>query len=366
MNIKVKNIITIVLLGLIILISGLMLLFGNKKVYSQSERRKLESFPEITFDNIRSGSYMTAFESALKDNFPLRDSLRTVKAHTSKTVFNQLDNNGFYACRGHISRLLYPLKYEMLDFASEKFFNIYKIYFENTDAEVYFSIVPDKNMFLGENYLTIDYYQLFEYMKQKNNYMNYIDITDLLSADDYYNTDTHWKQESIADVADRIAGSMGTELENNFKQSTASDSFYGVYYGQSALWFKPDSINYLSNNIIENCKVTIYPNGKPLENKVYDYEKLNGKDPYEFFLSGSQSIVKIDNPDCKNNKKLIIFRDSFASSLAPLLISGYKNITLIDTRYINPAYLNSFIDIEADDVLFIYSTLILNSSLGIR
>lgn len=366
MNIKFKNIITVILMCSIILIFGIVLLLGKNKTYSESERRKLESFPEITFENIISGNYMTDFEAAITDNFPVRDTFRKVKAYTSKIAFHKLDNNGIYTCDGHISKLLYPLKFEMLDYSAEKFQNVYNAYFKNTDAKVYFSIVPDKNMFLANGHLSIDYQQLFSYMKNKTDYMKYIDITDLLSADDYYKTDTHWKQECITDVAERIACEMGVNLENDFIENTASDNFYGVYYGQSAFEFKTDKIKYLTDDVIEKSIVTIYPNGKPIESKVYDKEKLSGKDSYEFFLSGAQPIVKIENPNCKNNKKLIIFRDSFASSLTPLLISGYSNITLVDTRYIDPSYLKSFIDIEADDVLFIYSTLILNSSLGIR
>lgn len=363
---KTKNIITIVLMSVIVIIFSILLFFGNREGYSESERRKLADFPKINLESIIKGEYMTAFESAATDNFPFRDSFRSVKAYTSMIAFNQLDNNGIYTNNGHISKLEYPLKYDMLDFASEKFQNIYGTFFENTDANVYFSVIPDKNMFLANGRLSMNYEEIFSYMKDKTSYMDYIDIVDLLSEDDYYRTDSHWKQDKITDVAERIALSMGAGFDKNFTVNTATDNFYGVYYGQSALKFKPDSINYLSNEAIENCNVTIYPNGKPIKSIVYNTEKLKDKDPYEFFFSGSQPIINIENPICDNGKTLIIFRDSFGSSLAPLLISGYSNITLVDTRYIDPTYLTGFVDTNADDVLFIYSTLILNSSLGIR
>ena len=59
---------------------------------------------------------------------------------------------------------------------------------------------------------------------------------------------------------------------------------------------------------------------------------------------------------------MIIFRDSFASSLAPLLIPYYQKITLIDLRYININYIAPQIDFQNKDVLFLYSTLIVNNS----
>ncbi len=363
---KAKNIITITLMSVIVIILSILLIFRNREVYSESERRKLAGFPKISLESVIKGEYMTDFESAATDNFPFRDSFRSVKAYTSMIALNQLDNNGIYTNNGHISKLEYPLKYDMLDFASEKFKNIYSTFFENTDSNVYFSVIPDKNIFLANGRLSMDYEEVFSYMKEKTSYMDYIDIVDLLSEDDYYKTDSHWKQEKITDVAERIALSMGAGFDKNFTVNTATDNFYGVYYGQSALRFKPDSIKYLSDQAMENCRVTIYPNGKPIKSTVYNTEKLNDKDPYEFFLSGAQPIVNIENSLCDNEKKLIIFRDSFGSSLAPLLVSGYSNITLVDTRYIDPTYLSGFIDTNADDVLFIYSTLILNSSLGLR
>ena len=63
-----------------------------------------------------------------------------------------------------------------------------------------------------------------------------------------------------------------------------------------------------------------------------------------------------------DNKNLIIFRDSFASSLAPLLISNYEKITLVDLRYIATDLVGNFISFDESDVLFLYSDSVLNSS----
>ena len=99
---------------------------------------------------------------------------------------------------------------------------------------------------------------------------------------------------------------------------------------------------------------------------VYNGEKLSGNDLYEVYLSGAKSLLKIENPKGASDKKLIIFRDSFASSLAPLLISGYREITLVDIRYISPKILERFIDFSGRDMLFLYSTGVLNNSVTIK
>ena len=91
-------------------------------------------------------------------------------------------------------------------------------------------------------------------------------------------------------------------------------------------------------------------------------EKAEGNDLYEMFLSGPRSLLVIDNPSADTDKELIIFRDSFGSSIAPLFIEAYSKITLVDIRCISPAYLGRFIEFDGQDVLFLYSTLVLNNS----
>ena len=61
-----------------------------------------------------------------------------------------------------------------------------------------------------------------------------------------------------------------------------------------------------------------------------------------------------------------MFRDSFGSSMVPLLVADYERVWVLDTRYVNPAMLSQFVDFADQDVLFLYSVLILNSSGALR
>jgi hypothetical protein len=80
------------------------------------------------------------------------------------------------------------------------------------------------------------------------------------------------------------------------------------------------------------------------------------------YLSGSISLLSIDNPNATTDKELIVFRDSFGSSIAPLLASGYSKVTLVDIRYISSFVIGNFVDFGNADILFLYSTLVLNNS----
>lgn len=344
--------------------------------FSNSERRELAQFPSLSIESIfnqnSDKTFTTLFESYTLDQFPLRDTFRTLKSYVSFYVFQQLDNNNIYVENGYAAQMEYTMNESSLDYAANKFQNIYDKFITDTNAEVYFSIVPDKGYFLSKQtgHLSMDYDKFLSLMQTKVNFATFIDITDVLELEDYYKTDTHWRQERIIDVAEKLASSMGTTLSAQYNEITLDNPFYGVYYGQSALPLPAEEIKYLTNEILENCIVYDHANQKEIS--FYDMERAYQKDPYEMFLSGNLSVITIENPNATTNKELIIFRDSFGSSLTPLLVCGYSKITVIDIRQIQSVMLgtlkdtrtgNVLIDFEnADDVLFLYSTLVLNNS----
>ena len=99
---------------------------------------------------------------------------------------------------------------------------------------------------------------------------------------------------------------------------------------------------------------------------VYTVKKFSGMDGYDVFLGGAQAVLSIENEEAETDKELILFRDSFGSSLAPLLINAYRKIILVDLRYIAADYVPQFIDIEDQDVLFIYSASLVNGAMVLK
>ena len=356
---KRKNYVTVCLIAAFFLGISVWNAFGEKADYSESERRVLAKFPEVTAESVLSGKFSAEFEEYAVDAFPMRDAWRSVKAYVKTGVFAQKDNNGIYTVEGHLSKLEYPMNEKMLDHAIEVFSNVKETYLK--DQKVYFAMISDKNRYLAEEngYLSLDYDVFTEYMKQGMDFAKYIEIADLLSADDYYKTDTHWRQEKLSDVAERIAKEMGAELTQDYNVEKLGVPFNGVYVGQSALVCKSDTISYLTNDVLERVEVEG-------AKAVYDMDKAKGKDAYEMFLSGNQPIIIMRDSENSEGKRLILFRDSFGSSIAPLLMSGYSEIVLVDLRYISSDMLGQYVDFENADVLFLYSTLMLNNSLGMK
>ncbi|MBR5437650.1 MAG: hypothetical protein IKV21_01905, partial [Clostridia bacterium] len=333
MNKKSFNIIICTLACTLILSGFLACVLLPKEDYSYSERRPLASFPEVSVSSLITGRFMDSFENYAVDNFPFRDSFRSLKAYFSYYILGQKDNNGIYIHDGHIASMDYPYNKGSVDYATSRFGYIYEKYLQ--DSKVYLSIIPDKNVFLAEeaNTLHFSVNKLIDDTKAAMPWAEYIDILPTLSIDDYYRTDSHWRQEKLEETAAFLAHGLGVTLEEE-RTSVATDKpFYGVYYGQAALKTEPDSITYLTSPSIEQMKAYDGQNGK--ETPVYNLPKLDSKDPYEMYLSGPVSLITVENPSSENSRELIIFRDSFSSSLAPLLAEGYSKVTLIDIRYVN-------------------------------
>ena len=368
---KKSNLILVCIMAVFFFGMSFLCWFKGVDEYSDSERRVLKSFPTLNEETIFNGKFMAEFETYTLDQFPLRDEFRSIKAIAQLRIFRQKSNNDLYIADGYVAKVEYPLNEYMLENAGKKFQYLYGTYMADSDITLYFSIVPDKNYFLAEEngYLSMDYEQFFAMMQQETDYMQYIDIADVLSIEDYYRTDTHWRQECLLGsdgVANKIAEAMGNTLTWDYEQVTTTQPFYGVYVGQSALPLEPDTLTYLTNDMLEACTITSYDTGMPIEKEIYELEELDGKDPYEMFLAGSDALLVIDNPNATTDKELVVFRDSFASSLLPLLIESYQKVTVIDIRYISSGMLGNFVKFDNQDVLFIYSTLVLNSSTSFK
>ena len=244
----------------------------------------------------------------------------------------------------------------------EKINNVFENNLKNMN--VYFTIIPDKTYYL-ENQLDTEFKEIENNVQEiLNPNIEFFDISNKLSLEDYYRTDMHWKQESLGEVIETIRNELNLKSKDiNYEEKTLGE-FYGTYYKEIESNVLPDELIYLTNNNIENCNV--YIEETKTNEKVYNLEKYEESgNKYDIFLSGASAIEIITNEAADTDKKLIMFRDSFGSSLAPLLINDYKEIVLIDLRYVNYSILENYIDFsnyDNQDVLFIYSSRVINRS----
>ncbi len=333
---------------------------------SSEERRPLEQVPELTSEAVLSGDYMADLETYFLDQFPFRLQFRALKSYLSQDVFGQKDNNNIYFDGNHVFKIEYPLKENQVTYGVNKINEVIATYLK--DNKVYFSIVPDKNYFVAEDlgYLHLDYDKMEQMMVEGVN-GTYIDIMDLQTIDDYYWTDAHWKQESIFPTAQALAQGMGMEQPlysvDGF-QSHTLEGFEGVYWGQSARPLTPDTLTYVTSPAIDASIMTSLEFKG--ESSVYTPDKFGTGDSYDVFMAGPQAILTVESPLATTDRELILFRDSYGSSIAPYFLETYSKITLIDLRYAATAYLGQFVEFTDQDVLFLYSTTVLNSAMLLK
>ena len=342
--------------------------FGPRQEISEAERRPLAQMPEIKVETLLNGKFMSQFEDFALDQFPLRDTFRQVKSLFHYYILGQKDNNDIYIADGFAVKQEYPYNPDSVDHALNRFNHLYEKYLKDSGGKITMTIVPDKGYYLGASsgHLTMDYEAMFAAFEAGMPWAEFVDITNTLDAQDYYRTDTHWRQEKLLDTAAKLCEVLGVAAPKveDYTPVPLERPFYGVYYGQAALPMEPETMYVMESDLLNSCTVLDWESGK--NNAVYDMSKLESKDLYDVFLSGSRSLLTIENPNASTDRELIVFRDSFGSSIVPLLTQDYARVTLVDIRYIQIDVLGRFLEFKGQDVLFLYSTLVLNNSSTIK
>lgn len=371
---RTKQIIqTVSFLGTL-LVLGLCLLILPPKAVSGSERRPLtqyQSYGDKKAEAEKRGQdygfadYFSFMEQYMLDQFPMRDGFRTVKSLFRRYALCQRDNNGYYYADGSLGFMEESDEAALAE-SVRRLNGVYDRYFARTGAKVYYAVIPDKGYYLArENgYPSLDYEGLYDTVESGlREQMTEIDLCDTLSALSYYKTDPHWEQSKLLPVADRLLTAMGRPALASERQWTVHglSPYYGTYYGHAALPVKGETMNYMTAPHLEGVTVTNLATGE--REPIYALEKFHGDDPYDVFLGGGVvALLRIDNPNAAEDKQLVLFRDSFGSSILPLLISEYREIIVVDIRYASPSALSSYVRFRYDaDVLFLYSATVLNT-----
>ncbi|GHU61805.1 hypothetical protein AGMMS49983_02170 [Clostridia bacterium] len=287
---------------------------------------------------------------------------------------------------------------------------------------IYAAIVPDKSIYAGKWMPGFEEDLARDIFAEELPKLTQIDLAAVLTGADFYHTDLHWSQTQLTGVMDAFAAGMnftppdrmGFTVPECAGTTQEAGQFFGVYVGQLAMPMPPDDLTYVpvpdnftnSSNPIggvlssqtetpeaqsEISVRVMYldpSSGEMEEGPLYDFPALSGGDPYNFFLKGPQPLIVLEAADAAagsvaagestgaaseasaspdsdasgSGRELILFRDSFGSSLAPLFLGPYSKVTLIDLRYIDSRVLDQYVSFPPTaDILFLYSSQVLNN-----
>lgn len=328
--------------------------------FSEQENRSLQQRPAFSFDELFSGQYTKDFEAYTTDQFTLRDEWITLKA-ASELALGKRQNNGMFLCDG--GTIIEPYEAPE-DGKLEANMEALNKLVANTDADVYFALIPGKSdiwaHMLPQNAPRDSEKAAIDYCYSLSDAVN-VDIYGKLEEHSseyiYYRTDHHWTTLGAYYGFSALAESMGLDCPDISEYSgreTVSEEFYGTSWSSSGFsWVEPDSMEIFVTEP-EGLEITNYPQGSPVEGQLYDWSRLEVKDKYSFFYGGNTPLLEIET-GVEGAPSLLILRDSYMDSLSPFLLESYSRIHILDLRYYR-ASLSDYIDQNGfDDVLVCYS-----------
>ena len=328
--------------------------------FSEQENRSLQQRPAFSFDELFSGQYTKDFEAYTTDQFTLRDEWITLKA-ASELALGKRQNNGMFLCDG--GTIIEPYEAPE-DGKLEANMEALNKLVANTDADVYFALIPGKSdiwaHMLPQNAPRDSEKAAIDYCYSLSDAVN-VDIYGKLEEHSgeyiYYRTDHHWTTLGAYYGFSALAESMGLDCPDISEyggRETVSEEFYGTSWSSSGFsWVEPDSMEIFVTEP-EGLEITNYPQGSPVEGQLYDWSRLEVKDKYSFFYGGNTPLLEIET-GVEDAPSLLILRDSYMDSLSPFLLASYSRIHILDLRYYRASLSDYIAQNGFDDVLVCYS-----------
>ncbi len=275
------------------------------------------------------------------------------------------DENGVYHAGAQWMEVLPPLDTDSVSAFAEKLETIQSELLTEQNR-CFYAVIPDKSWYARETgQQTIDQQALLSQLRgELDERFTEIDLSSALTLDSYYASDLHWRQEALGPVLDALGETMDFSVKLDSFTENAYTPFSGIFREYFLKNDQEEALVYLTSPDTEAAVSDNYQH--PEISAVYDTGKLATDTSYDVFLSGVSPLITVENPLLSNGKELILFRDSFGSSLAPLLLGAYEKITLIDLRFIFSSLLPEYVEFDGQDVLFLYSSRVVNNSAMLR
>ncbi|MDY2735987.1 DHHW family protein [Intestinibacter sp.] len=335
---------------------------GEKKTFSETENRVLQSKPTFSVEKLFEGRYISKYEKYKVDQFFNRDFWIDVKVKTDKLLLKKSSNGVYLGKDGYLLEDFEKPNEENVSKnlkAISDFSNKYK------DVKQYMLISPTAVSILRDKLPlaapVIDQQKyLDEYSKKLDSNVTFVDTYATLlehkREDLYYKSDHHWTTLGAFYSYQKLAEDMelSSKDSDDYDIELVSNSFEGALASESGYKTDLDKIKvYIPKD--ENDQVVVnYEEEQKKTATLYDSEKLEQKDKYQVFLGGNHPIVKIDTTS-DSGKTLLIFKDSYANCFIQFLTTHFSKIILVDPRYYYEDIDELMKNEDVDEVLYLYN-----------
>ena len=353
---RALNIVTVALFALALLAVPLYWLLCPRKTFSETERRYLAEPPKLT--SLKDWSFDDAVETYLADQLPGRDALVGLDAYTVLLSGRQVSEDIWMDREGYLVEAPVKASPEQLD----KRLGRMAALGEKTGLPVYVMAVPSTG-YVRRGTLPKALAALYPDGDLLGRIEDAPGVTvvplenEFLQSGQgwYYRTDHHWTGEG-AYAAYRLfmktAGREALDYDRFYHHTVPG--YVGSTRSRSALWLtKPDVLT-MDEPMDAPVTVTFSDDEKAYDS-LFFLDHLTEYDWYPLFLDGNHPVTVIENRSAPDGPTLLMVKDSFGNTLAPLLVPSYGKIVLVDPRYYRGSVAELCAEQGADEILFCYS-----------
>lgn len=321
-------------------------------VYSESEKRELQQFPEFNLETVISAGFMGKFDKYVGDQFYGRDSWVNIKG-LSQFLLGQRKLNGVYITdHGYIRELI--INEDRLETNIDSILRLA----EKSEIPITLMIVPEAST-IYEDELPYgaesrEQYVVDKVVKKLGDKVNVVYPKEILSSHKdeyvYFKGDHHWTM-----VGANYAYNFYSEKSGFRKFATVSKDFKGTMLTKAGVklpWIPYDEIQVPEDISNDDFTVLIDRGNGYEEGKMFYHEFLDEFDKYRFFTGGDQPLIKINS---KGEGSALVIKDSFANVMLPYLALDREETYVVDTRYNRQGPAGFAKDMAVDEIILIYS-----------
>ncbi len=324
--------------------------------YSENENRYFSKIPEYSFDTLINGEFMNKVNDYVNDQFIARDNWISAQSMLEYFIGKRESNNVFICKDSLIGKIDGPNE----EYIKDNIAGIYD-FITATETPASLMIIPGASEILSHKLPSFarvwDQKEKIDEIYNSINFAKCISVYETLSdhKDEYiyYRTDHHWTTYGAYLAYTDYCNACGLSPAE-YAADKISKSFNGTLYSSSGVRFiNSDTIEAFIVGSDAYCDI-FDGNNTQRYDSIYFPDYLNKKDKYAYFLGTNQPVVTVYG-DNVNGPRLILFKDSYAHCMAPMLLEHYSQITLVDLRYINRQFDYYFDVNDYDEALFLYS-----------
>lgn len=337
-----------------------------KQTFSQEENRMLSTIPKFSFASFVNGNYLNGVNDYINDHFAFRNVYLKINSWWEINVMGKKENNSVYVGKdGYL--------FEKFQYGEEEIKNANKNItvisdfaqkMNNSNIPTFFVLIPN-SIYVNKDKLP-DFVEapnqeeiinnIYKSVKNTTN----VNVTTALELGNkitplYFKTDHHMNSNGAYVVYNEFCKYANVQAVpiQDFNKVTVTNDFLGTFDSKAQIANQvPDEIFVYKNETNTNLNEAIYD--KETTNSIFNEKYLEGKDKYSYFLNGNNSKAIIKTK-VKNNKKLLIIKDSYAHIMSQFLCENYSELHFLDPRYTNFNYEEYVKKEKITDVLFLYN-----------